>query len=229
MSRLKDTRYKALDHHIRQEIVTLLAKMPQTYSQLLVKLDIESGHLAYHIRNLDELLEKDEQGNYQLNTKGIQAHDFLIGRTKKTIDNKNERILLNLVFISIFFIMAIIIFTPTDKIAEQRYNEQKVDTHVLLNQSLDVVYEIFEDWEIPREQWTNLLLNIINIRSNLENLYYYSEDIQFKKYIEQLDYYEIELSNVIVIGDPDYMKLTIEKRHLIRELHSLFLQIGESL
>lgn len=66
MSSLGDKRYKALDHHIRRKIIQLLADESQTYSQLLTKLKIESGHLAYHIRNLDELLDKDEEGNYYI-------------------------------------------------------------------------------------------------------------------------------------------------------------------
>jgi hypothetical protein len=229
MSRRNDKRYKALDHTIRREIVILLAKAPHTYSQLLTKLGIESGHLAYHIRNLNELLDKDTRGNYFLNAKGKQAYDFLTGKTRMPEENGKEGPVLFIVFFLIVFLMGIILFSPTDKIAQIRYEEQKSETIIMLNQSLDMIYEIFEDWEIPRDHWTNLLLNIVNIRSNLENIHALNSETQLKIYSEELDYYESELSNVITVGDPEYFTLTIEKRHLIRELHSLILEIRDYL
>ena len=48
--------------------------------QLLDELEIESGHLAYHLRNLNDLLDKDKSGKYFLNRKGIDAHVFLSGK-----------------------------------------------------------------------------------------------------------------------------------------------------
>ena len=96
-------------------------------------------------------------------------------------------------------------------------------------QALDIVYEIFEDWEIPREHWTGLLLKIVNIRLNLEDLYEYGGDEQYQQFADRIEYFEDELSEVIVVGDPGYMTLTVEKRYLIRELHSLLLEIEDSL
>ena len=129
----------------------------------------------------------------------------------------------------IVVIAGAIILTPQDFISERRVEAQKAETYSLSLEALDTVYEIFEDWEIPREHWAGLLLKIVNIRSNLEDLHEYTDDLQYQQYAERLEYYEDELSEVIVVGDPGHMTLTVEKRYLIRELHSLLLEIEESL
>ena len=231
MSSQGDRRYKALDHTIRRRIVQLLADDPQTYSQLLQNLEIESGHLAYHLRNLGELLEKDEDGIYYLNLDGEKAYEFLTGEkiNKEFIENPFENASFLLILFLIVVIAGAIILTPQDFISGIRVEEQKVETYDLSLEALDIVYEIFEDWEISREHWAGLLLKIVNIRSNLEDLYEYSGEVQYQRHAERLEYFEDELSEVIVVGDPGYMTLTLEKRYLIRELHTLLLEIEESL
>jgi len=224
-----DKRYKALDHPIRRKIIELLAEKPQTYTLLLNELKIESGHLAYHLRNLEDLLGKDEQGNYYLNESGEKAHIFLTGEEpqEKTSPPKRATYLYIIILIAVIAGVALII-SPMFS-AERRIQEQKTKTYTLSLQALDIVYEIFEDWEIPREHWTELLLKIVEIKTNLDDLYRYSQDEQYREYSERLSYFEEELSNVITVGDPGYMTLTVEKRYLIRERHSLLLEIEESL
>ena len=226
----KSARYRALDHPIRRKIILYLAEEPQTYSRLLEKLEIESGHLAYHIRNLGELVEKDEKDRYYLNFEGEKAYEFLTGKKLYELDEnpfQNTGFLLVLVLIVV--VAGAILLTPQGFISERRIEEQKKETYDLSLQALDIVYAIFEDWEIPREHWTELLLKIVEIKSNLEDLYEYSGDERYRDYAEELEYFETELSEVIVVGDPGYMTLTVEKRHLIRELHTLLLEIEESL
>jgi hypothetical protein len=175
------------------------------------------------------LLEKNSQGYYYLNSRGVQAHDFLTGKSSGSTEMLNERKVIAFVYLSILLIVGLILFAPVDEIAEQRYEEKKSDTMFLLDRSFNIIYKIFDGWEIPRNEWTSLLLNIVNLESNLEILYEYSEDVRLKNYLEELEFFEKELSEIIIEGDPDYFKLTIEKRYLIRELHSLFLKIEDSI
>jgi DNA-binding transcriptional ArsR family regulator len=225
-----DKRYKALDHPLRRRIIELLSEEPRTYTLLLNKLEIESGHLAYHLRNLDELLGRDEQGKYYLNESGVKAHEFLTGETRpeKTTSSLERTVFLSIIIL-IVVIAGAILLMPPNLASERRIEEQKTKTYALSLQALDIVYEVFEDWEIPREHWTDLLLKIVEMKSNLEDLYELSADEQYRVYAERLSYFEDELSNVIIVGDPGYMTLTVEKRFLIRELHSLLLEIEESL
>lgn len=227
----RDTRYKALDHPIRREIIQLLASEPQTYSRLLEKLGIESGHLAYHIRSLEELVEKDPEGKYKLNRDGEQAYKFLSSDSEPAKPPQSAYTKATMLVVS-FLVLVIIGVTLLG--APTRNNGQHVtilreETAELNLQALDIVYEVFEDWEIPREHWTGLLLNIVKIRSNLEELYTLTGDKRYNTYAEQLETYEDELSRVIIVGDPGYMSLTVEKRYLIRELHTILLEIDETL
>jgi len=226
-----DTRYKALDHPIRRKIIQLLASEPQTYSRLLEKLGIESGHLAYHIRNLEELLEKDPEGNYNLNREGEQAYKFLTGETEPVKPPQSSYTMSTLMVVSflIIVIMGGILLAAPARSNEQHITALQEETIGLNLEALDTVYEIFEDWEIPREHWTGLLLNIVKIKSNLEELYTLTGEELFNTYAEQLETYESQLSNVIIVGDPGYMSLTVEKRYLIRELHTILLEIDEAL
>ncbi|MCW4011479.1 MAG: winged helix-turn-helix domain-containing protein [Candidatus Bathyarchaeota archaeon] len=226
-----DTRYKALDHPIRRKIIQLLATEPQTYSRLLEKLGIESGHLAYHIRNLEELLEKDPEGNYKLNKEGEQAYKFLTGDIEpaKIPQSSYATSTLMIVSLLIIIIMGVILIGAPTRNNEQHITALQEETIRLNLEAIDTVYEIFEDWEIPREHWTGLLLNIVKIKSNLEELHTLTGEESLSTYAEQLETYESELSNVIIVGDPGYMSLTVEKRYLIRELHTILLEIDEAL
>jgi len=69
----------------------------------------------------------------------------------------------------------------------------------------------------------------VKIKSNLEELYTMTGDESYNTYSTQLETYEDELSSVVIVGDPGYMSLTVEKRYLIRELHSILLEIDETL
>lgn len=227
----QDNRYKALDHLIRRRIVQLLAAEPQTYSSLLAQLDIESGHLAYHLRNLEELVDKDTEGKYQLTREGEQAYRFLTGESKPTETSQSPYlygVLLVVAFLLVVIIGSALLGAYTEN-NEQRINELREDTSILNLEALDIVYEIFQDWEIPREHWTKLLLKIVQIRSNLEKIYDLTGEESINEYANQLKNYETLLSDVIIIGDPGYLSLTIEKRYLIRELHSILLAIDEEL
>lgn len=229
MNTQEDKRYKALDHPLRKQIIQHIAKKPLTYTQLLQTLEIESGHLAYHLRNLDELTEKDEQGCYRLNNQGVEAYNFINGEPQvaPTQNNKTKiGLIVSLIFLSI--IAGLIIISIEDNSNNQIY-VLKNETASKSLQALNIVYEIFDDWAIPRSHWTDLLLNIVEIKSNLYQLYGDTQDLTYQKYAERLEYYEDELSNVIISGDSNYMTLTIEKRYLIRELHSLLLEIVDAL
>jgi len=226
-----DTRYKALDHPIRRDIIQLLASEPQTYSRLLEKLDIESGHLAYHLRNLEELVEKDPEGNYQLNREGKQAYKFLTGDSEPQEAPQSlytKAIVLIVSFLVIVIIGVTLLGAPTRN-NEQHIAELREETTLLNLEALDTIYEVFEDWEIPREHWTGLLLKIVKIRSNLEELYTLTGLESYNVYANELETYEDELSSVVIVGDPGYMSLTVEKRYLIRELHAILLEIDEML
>ncbi len=224
-------RYKALDHPIRRRIVQLLAEEPQTYSSLLARLDIESGHLAYHIRNLDVLIEKDENGVYCLSRDGEEAYRFLTGETKQAEPQSSpyDRVILLVVAGLILIIFGSVFIWAPSLGREEQVASLRDESTALNLEALDTVYEVFEDWEIPREHWTGLLLKIVKIRDDLDELQRLTGDPRLGELASELEEYEKELSSVVVVGDPDYVDLTVEKRYLIRGLHTLLLEIDEVL
>lgn len=230
MSTQEDERYKALNHPLRKKIIQYLAEKPRTYTELLQTLEIESGHLAYHLRNLKGLTRKDEQGYYHLNKKGVEAYNFLIGNKQEKIQQskyfEKKAIIITVILLSIVIVATII---STNNLSNTQITELKNETNSKSLQALDIVYEIFDDWEIPRDHWTDLLLKIVEIKSGLNQLYDYTHDKSYLSYSQRLEYYEDELSKVVIAGDSNYMTLTVEKRYLIRELHSLLLEIVDSL
>ncbi len=63
----------ALNHEIRRDTLVLLEKSPMSYSQLLEKFGIATGKLNYHLKLMDGLIAKDENGHYILTGLGQKA------------------------------------------------------------------------------------------------------------------------------------------------------------
>lgn len=72
--------FNLLRHPLRREILRQLSVSPQTYSQLLRKLDVkESSFLNYHLRKMDGLLvEKNSDGKYKLNAIGKICSELVL-------------------------------------------------------------------------------------------------------------------------------------------------------
>lgn len=69
---------EGISHEIRRKIILLLAeKGPMKYSSLLSELGIQSGVLNYHLSKMKFLLDKDEEGIYNLSNMGILAYKLL--------------------------------------------------------------------------------------------------------------------------------------------------------
>jgi uncharacterized RDD family membrane protein YckC/DNA-binding transcriptional ArsR family regulator len=63
-----------LSHKIRRDILfTLLDKKEQSFSELMEKLDIDTGKMSFHLRKLKRFVEQTETGKYRLNEFGQNA------------------------------------------------------------------------------------------------------------------------------------------------------------
>jgi DNA-binding transcriptional ArsR family regulator len=85
--------YAALKHPIRRKILRLLKEEELSYTQILNKLDVDTGHLNYYLESLGELVAKTSEGKYRLSEYGLAAvklmtgveeTDPALGETKKT-------------------------------------------------------------------------------------------------------------------------------------------------
>ena len=63
-----------LSHKIRRDILTILhEKKEQSFSELMSVLEIDTGKMSFHLRNLKLFLEQTPTGKYKLNTFGQNA------------------------------------------------------------------------------------------------------------------------------------------------------------
>lgn len=75
--------FDAISNELRKKIIKSLDK-PKSFSQLSDELKVESSALAFHLKKLDGLISKDEQGNYILTEEGKRALSII-----NIIENQN--------------------------------------------------------------------------------------------------------------------------------------------
>lgn len=83
--------YAALKHPLRRKILRLLKEEELTYTQILNKLDVDTGHLNYYIESLGELLAKTSEGKYRLSEYGKAAVKLMAGVEETDLVAENER------------------------------------------------------------------------------------------------------------------------------------------
>ena len=71
--------YAALKHPVRRRILRMLNDGEFTYTQLLNKLDIDTGHLNYYLESLGELVAKTPESKYRLSEFGKAAVRLMAG------------------------------------------------------------------------------------------------------------------------------------------------------
>jgi AcrR family transcriptional regulator len=70
--------FSALGHPVRRDVIRLLReKGPQTYSQILAELGLETGTFNYHLERLGDLLDQLDDGRYRLNDRGLAAYELI--------------------------------------------------------------------------------------------------------------------------------------------------------
>ena len=67
--------FNALKHPVRRKIIGILNEKPSTYTELLNRLEVETGFLNYHLDFLGELVKKDD-GRYILSEFGRAAYEL---------------------------------------------------------------------------------------------------------------------------------------------------------
>ena len=65
--------FLSLKHPVRRKILRILAIRPQTFTEVLQQINMESAHLSYHLENLGDLIKKTEEGKYDLSDLGQAA------------------------------------------------------------------------------------------------------------------------------------------------------------
>jgi len=64
---------RVLSHNIRRDILLLLQKKEQSFSELMSILEIDTGKMSFHLRILAQFIDRTESGKYKLNRFGKNA------------------------------------------------------------------------------------------------------------------------------------------------------------
>jgi hypothetical protein len=192
---------------------------------LLEELEIESGHLAYHLRNMGGLIEKDTEGTYKLSKLGIEASNIL---EEKDAESETKRIPSPIVSL-VGLILVVIIVASTFYILQNRNNgfgeaEYREESKELLNGTLEIIYRIFNEQSVDRDSLTELVINLVDLQDRLSKLSEVGSP-EFKAYSEAMAGYSEVFTEMLKNNDDKFFVITVEKRQLIRDLHSLLLEL----
>ena len=83
--------FTSLKHPIRRRILRMLADKPLTYSEILDSLNIDSGHLSYHLENLGDLTVHSNSGQYRLSSFGLAAVKLMGGVEEQKCTKPNPK------------------------------------------------------------------------------------------------------------------------------------------
>ena len=64
---------RVLSHSIRRDILLLLQKKEQSFSELMSILEIDTGKMSFHLRILAQFIDRTDTGKYRLNRFGKNA------------------------------------------------------------------------------------------------------------------------------------------------------------
>lgn len=202
----------------------MLTEEPRTYTYLLETLGVESGHLAYHLRHLGDVVEKADDGLYTLTKLGWEAYRFM-EHERPPEEEKPVSFPVLMVYGVVLILVIImsssaVIFTSTTVNPTELYLEESLG---LIDRSFEVIYEIFEQRYIDRSTWTDMTITVIKLQDRLERL----EESSGVDYPETEELAQIIEAFTTVMGTPDSMfpEATVENRPLIRDYHFILVQL----
>ncbi|MFQ5911061.1 MAG: helix-turn-helix domain-containing protein, partial [Thermoplasmata archaeon] len=73
------TVFSALRHPVRRRILRILARGPNSFTEIQRDVDVGSSHFNYHLDELGELVVKTEDGRYRLSSPGRAALRLMEG------------------------------------------------------------------------------------------------------------------------------------------------------
>ena len=83
-----------------------------------------------------------------------------------------------------------------------------------------MLYKAFELNQVPRSLWTEIILNVLKLRTTLQSL----EEMQPRSIqsssLNDLSKREVELSSILKSSDSDYFDPSLRNRQTLRDLHS---------
>jgi DNA-binding transcriptional ArsR family regulator len=100
--------FTSLKHPIRRRILRMLADGPLTYSEILEILNIDSGHLSYHLESLGDLTVHDKNGHYQLSSFGVATVKLMGGVEEQTPSQSHRKFKLRRILAKVYPVILVL-------------------------------------------------------------------------------------------------------------------------
>ena len=126
--------FTSLKHPIRRKILRMLADKPLTFSEIQEQINIDSGHLSYHIENLGDLVMDNQNGDYKLSSIGVAAVRLMSGVEEQPSAHSNKKPKLpqvlskvfSLVLATTLIVMSLHAITYTTPISTATLNQDRI-------------------------------------------------------------------------------------------------------
>jgi DNA-binding transcriptional ArsR family regulator len=126
--------FTSLKHPIRRRILRMLADKPLTFSEIQEQINIDSGHLSYHIENLGGLVMHNQNGDYNLSSIGVAAVRLMSGVEEhpSVYSNKKPKLpqvlskVFSLVLATTLIVMSLHAITYTTPISTATLNQDNI-------------------------------------------------------------------------------------------------------
>jgi DNA-binding transcriptional ArsR family regulator len=221
---------KALNHDFRKRILENVATGKVTYTELLKTTGVESGYLAYHLRNMGELLEKSEDG-YTLTPLGLEAYSMLHGRVEAPRRTVTLPRVAAAVLLAVILVSAIgYTYSQSEKeTAESRRSANRMATLNHTTAMMEVIVNAFEYIDVPRSVWTDILVQSTLLQKDLERMQSDGDPLTPIQMMPLIDELVNEAKSTLSGSDSEYLALSRENRLLLRDLYGELFDLKKSL
>jgi len=158
------TVFSVLKHPVRRRILRMLSAKPQTYTEILRALNVETGYLNYHLENMRDLVTKDEEGRYSLSVFGEAAVN-LITRVEEPVKREQKTRVLGvrltttrLLILALIALVAanaylLLVYQGLYRDRTNALGEVMIQTKGLLSEANNILNHTVRDGQIDFEVW----------------------------------------------------------------------------
>lgn len=221
---------KALNHDFRKKILERVSAGKVTYTELLQLTGVESGYLAYHLKSMSDLLNKEEDG-YTLSTLGVEAYTVLHGH----IETPRSPISLpriTVIALLVVILVSTLYFAYSDNVNKSVEERRSLNRLTLSNHTIemmDVIVNAFEYVDLPRSTWTDILIHSTLLHQDLKIMQADNDPLTSTLLIQNIDELMREATNTLSSSDASYLALSRENRQLLRDIYSELFNLKKEL
>jgi len=186
--------FNALKHPVRRKIIGILNEKPSTYTELLNRLEVETGFLNYHLDFLGELVKKDD-GRYILSefgraayelTKSVEAPVKKSGMTNP-LDWKKSSTYISLILLVILIFSNIYLVYAYQSLSREKtnlINDSLLQSKIFLTKSINILNYTINECRIDLINLEELHDEVIKLSEKYKLLMYI--DLQHREQWSQI-------------------------------------------